>query len=69
LIENGNKANLDKVLLDGLPASQIHDGGRLKFGPEGMLYVTNGDSSNPSRAQDLKRLSGKIFRIQRYPDQ
>jgi glucose/arabinose dehydrogenase len=60
-----NKAKLDKVLLDGLPASQIHDGGRLKFGPDGMLYLTNGDSSSPSHAQDLKKFSGKIFRLQR----
>jgi glucose/arabinose dehydrogenase len=65
LIENGNKARFDKVLFSGLPASQIHDGGRLKFGPDGMLYLTNGDSSSPSSAQDLRILSGKIFRIQR----
>jgi glucose/arabinose dehydrogenase len=63
LVERNNKAKLDKVIFGNLPASQIHDGGRIKFGPDGMLYVTNGDSSSPSHAQDVKKLSGKIFRI------
>jgi glucose/arabinose dehydrogenase len=63
LVENANKAKVDRVLLDGLPANRIHDGGRVKFGPDGMLYFTNGDSSNPSSAQDVKQLSGKIFRV------
>jgi glucose/arabinose dehydrogenase len=63
LVENANKAKVDKVLIDGLPANRIHDGGRVKFGPDGMLYFTNGDSSNPSSAQDVKLLGGKIFRV------
>lgn len=63
LVESGNRAKLDKVLLDGLPASPIHDGGRVKFGPGGMLYFTNGDASSPSVAQDPKQLAGKIFRL------
>ncbi|MBP1153394.1 MULTISPECIES: PQQ-dependent sugar dehydrogenase [unclassified Paenibacillus] len=61
--ESGGKATLDKVLLDGLPGNRIHDGGRVKFGPDGMLYVTNGDAASPSMAQDNDVLAGKILRI------
>ncbi|MBP1995684.1 PQQ-dependent sugar dehydrogenase [Paenibacillus eucommiae] len=64
IVEENNQAKLDKVLLDGLPASQNHNGGRLKFGPDGMLYITNGDASDTSNSQDLGQLSGKIMRIQ-----
>ena len=51
------------MLLDGIPASNIHDGGRLKFGPDGFLYATAGDASNSSLAQDVASLAGKFLRI------
>jgi len=41
------------VILDALAASSIHDGGRLRFGPDGKLYVTMGDAANAPVAQDL----------------
>ena len=51
------------VLLDNIPGSSNHDGGRIKFGPDGKLYVTTGDAEQESRAQDQRSLGGKILRL------
>jgi len=51
------------ILLDNIPAAQIHDGGRLRFGPDGLLYASNGDAANTNLPQDLASLAGKIVRM------
>ena len=51
------------VLLDDIPAATIHNGSRVKFGPDGFLYVTFGDVASPSTAQDVSSLNGKILRF------
>ena len=51
------------TLIDRLPSGQIHNGGRLAFGPDGMLYLGVGETGQRSRAQDLSFLGGKILRI------
>ena len=37
----------------------LHSGGRLRFGPDGFLYITTGDNHQPTLPQDLTRLGGK----------
>ncbi len=60
---SGSKAEIDKVLLDGIPGDTNHNGGRIKFGPDGYLYITTGERYEPELAQDQESLGGKILRI------
>lgn len=58
----------DRVILDKIHADASHDGGRILFGPDGLLYIGTGDSSKSELAQDLASLEGKILRITRDGD-
>ena len=52
-----------QTILDGLPYAGFHNGGRIAFGPDGMLYACVGDATEGESAQDLDVLSGKILRL------
>ncbi|WP_396135316.1 PQQ-dependent sugar dehydrogenase [Amycolatopsis sp. A133] len=54
-----------QVLLTGIPRNKYHNGGRLRFGPDGKLYISAGDGQNSEWAQDLTILAGKVLRINR----
>jgi glucose/arabinose dehydrogenase len=51
------------TILGDIPAGQIHNGGRIRFGPDRKLYVTTGDANDRPMAQDVNELGGKILRI------
>ena len=51
------------ILRAGIVASGLHDGCRMRFGPDGKLWIATGDGGVPARAQDAGSLNGKVLRI------
>jgi glucose/arabinose dehydrogenase len=52
-----------EIILENIPGAQFHDGGRIAFGPDNLLYITTGDAGNPDSAQDINSLAGKVLRV------
>jgi glucose/arabinose dehydrogenase len=53
----------ERVLIDDIPGASVHDGCRVKFGPDGKVYVTTGDAGESRLAQRRDSLAGKILRL------
>lgn len=60
---DGRRLGPTRTVYDGIPLAPIHDGGRIRFGPDGMLYVATGDADQPDLAQDPGSPAGKILRL------
>ncbi|MFG3048270.1 PQQ-dependent sugar dehydrogenase [Streptomyces sp. NPDC048241] len=59
----GDQLGAPDTVFKGIPKGHIHNGGRIAFGPDGMLYVGTGESGSSGLAPDKKSLGGKILRI------
>ncbi|MET8140038.1 PQQ-dependent sugar dehydrogenase [Sphaerisporangium sp. NPDC005288] len=53
----------EQILLTGILRNKYHNGGRLRFGPDGKLYASTGDAQNGDNAQNLNGLNGKVLRL------
>lgn len=60
---DGRSVGGERVLVDGIPAGTFHNGGRIKVGPDGLLYIGTGDATRQPNAQDLGSLGGKVLRV------
>ncbi|MFI5823945.1 PQQ-dependent sugar dehydrogenase [Streptomyces rishiriensis] len=59
----GDELGAPDTVFKGIPKGMIHNGGRIAFGPDGMLYVGTGETGDRGLAQDKKSLGGKILRL------
>ncbi len=63
LSENNTSAQSDRIIYREISAARIHDGGRIHFGPDGMLYIGTGDASKSDRSQEPQNPNGKLLRL------
>jgi len=64
ITESNNKLDAAKTIFDNIPGSVYNNGGIIKFGPDGKLYVGTGSVSESSHgSQDIQSLEGKILRL------
>ncbi|OKJ53862.1 PQQ-dependent sugar dehydrogenase [Streptomyces sp. CB02261] len=60
---DGDRLGAPEPVLTGIPKGVVHNGGRIAFGPDGMLYAGTGETGRTGLAQDRASLGGKILRM------
>ncbi|MBM4395276.1 MAG: PQQ-dependent sugar dehydrogenase [Deltaproteobacteria bacterium] len=60
---SGPTARRDRVVLSGIPAASIHLGGRLRVGPDGLLWASTGDTKRRELSRDRASIAGKLLRV------
>jgi aldose sugar dehydrogenase len=61
--EAGDSLADRRVIIENIPAARFHAGTRVRFGPDGKLYITTGDATDRNLAQQLNSLAGKTLRL------
>ena len=59
----GEQLGAPDTVFRGIPKGVVHNGGRIAFGPDRMLYAGTGETGDTGLAQDKKSLGGKILRL------
>ncbi len=59
----GEQLGAPDTVLRGIPKGTLHNGGRIAFGPDRMLYAGTGETGDRPLAQNPKSLGGKILRM------
>jgi glucose/arabinose dehydrogenase len=60
---DGTTLGDQEVIVEGLPKASNHNGGRILFGPDDMLYIATGDAADAPLAQNMDSIAGKILRV------
>jgi glucose/arabinose dehydrogenase len=58
----GGRLSFQRTIVSGIRRAPLHDGGRIRFGPDGALYISTGDATRPSLSQSGS-LNGKLLRM------
>jgi len=61
--ESGGRLAEQTLIIENIPAARFHAGTRVRFGPDGKLYITTGDATTRELAQQLSSLAGKTLRL------
>ncbi|MGW4022421.1 PQQ-dependent sugar dehydrogenase [Streptomyces sp. NPDC005009] len=59
----GEQLGAPDTVFRGIPKGEVHNGGRIAFGPDKMLYAGTGESGDTGLSQDKESLGGKILRL------